>query len=56
MMKVKCERCKKKILYNKRSTTKEITKFMDKGVYLCRPCRRKIILKELKRLLDEKRR
>ncbi len=53
-MKVKCLRCKSKKKFNKGGAVNEILKYAEKGIYLCQPCRRKVILEELKRLLDEK--
>ncbi len=55
-MKVICLDCGKNIPLHRKHITTEINYYIEKGLYFCRNCRKKIILKELERLLNDKRR
>ena len=52
-MKYTCLDCKRKVLIHSKSMKDYVKFYADKGVYLCRKCRSKVILKELERRLND---
>jgi len=52
----KCNDCGSKTQACRNQTKSDLLYFYDQGIYLCRNCRKKLYLKKLGELLDDKRR
>ncbi len=55
-MKKKCNRCKKTCNFQKMNMRKDNLAYAEKGVYFCRPCRHEIVIIEMEKILNDKRR